>query len=307
MENKKPIVSIVIPTRNRQKELERLLGSVKNSAYKNYEIIVVNDSADGIFLKLFPGVRVINNGANMGLAFSRTEGANLSKGRYILFIDDDNVVDTEMIGLLVKSLENSAKLMAVGPITYYLQEPKKISFLGVNINLATSKATFFKTNSDSELLDKDLLLTGNLHNCFMIKRDLGKEFGWFDKNLFMSGTEFDMFMRIKQQHPNLALATNLKAKCYHNTLELSYKKAKNFSANYASRERRLYYTQRNRGVLTGRYGSLVDKLLLGIIFYPLFTLFYLCIFILGRNLRFVPSHLKGVVDGYFCLINSGKF
>ena len=48
MNKETPLVSIVIPTHNRKKSVERLIKSVINSTYKNIEIIVVDDfSSDG--------------------------------------------------------------------------------------------------------------------------------------------------------------------------------------------------------------------------------------------------------------------
>jgi GT2 family glycosyltransferase len=306
MRNKNITVSIVVPTRNRGMELERLVKSIKKSSFNDYEVIIVNDSVENFSPKSFPFAKIINNRANKGLAFSRTKGARLSSGKYVLFIDDDNVIDIDMVKILFNSLENNQDVIAIGPVNYYLDQPNKISFLGVSISLATSKASFFKNTLDSKLIKKELLLTGNLHNCFMTRKELGDKVGWFDEKLFMSGTEFDMFMKIKKIYPKKTLATNLKAICYHDAIELSGKNISNFSKNYSSREKRLYYTQRNRGVLTGRYGGLLDKILLATIFYPFFFFIYLVPFLVEGKKGFLVQHLKGTSDGYRSLLHNGS-
>lgn len=95
----RPFVSIVIPSFNSSKYIERALGSLCEQTYKKFEVIVVDDnSADVdsleriIFLyekKL--SIRLIKNNEKKNASFSRNVGANLAKGEYICFLDADDV------------------------------------------------------------------------------------------------------------------------------------------------------------------------------------------------------------------------
>lgn len=298
------LISIVIPTANRLSQLQRLLVSVKKASYKNYEIIVVNDSSKKLanILKT-QRVKVIENGDNKGLAYSRTKGANLAKGKYVLFIDDDNVIEKQMISGLVRSLEFNKNLIAVGPLTYYLSNKKKIAFLGVTIHLGTSQTTFATSFEKSKLMDNNLFVTNNLHNCFMIRRNLGEKVGWFDSQVFMSGTEFDMFQRMRKFQRSGILATNVEASCYHDVLDITGNRIDNFVANYATRPKRIYYYQRNKGLLASRYGSIFDKLSLGLIWYPVYMLIYGFIFLKGKNIKLFLQNIRGGIAGYKYLLS----
>src|SRR5690348_7203948 len=98
-----PLVTVVIPTRERSEKLLRLITFLKKDSYKSKEIIVVNNSEKK--LSHISSVKILENHSNKGLAYARSRGARQAKGEYILFIDDDNVVDTQMIEKLVRSLE----------------------------------------------------------------------------------------------------------------------------------------------------------------------------------------------------------
>lgn len=91
----KPLVSIVIPTYNRARELERALRSVFAQTYSNWEAIVVdnnsNDNTDGVLqsfndsrVRLF---KIHNNGV---IAASRNKGIREASGEYLAFLDSDD-------------------------------------------------------------------------------------------------------------------------------------------------------------------------------------------------------------------------
>jgi len=104
---KKPLVSVVVPTRNSAQFLERCLASIRNQSYANVEVIAVDNYssdrtaeiarkyADGFYQK------------GPERSSQRNYGARMSKGRYLLFIDSDmelsrNVVK-ECVDVIVSS------------------------------------------------------------------------------------------------------------------------------------------------------------------------------------------------------------
>ncbi|MDR0558048.1 MAG: glycosyltransferase [Treponema sp.] len=89
-------VSIVICTYNRAHQLNRTLNSLKNLAYKNFEVVVVNGpSTDNTRDVLARYEGKIKTGANSqtNLSISRNIGIELSAGEIIAFIDDDAIPD----------------------------------------------------------------------------------------------------------------------------------------------------------------------------------------------------------------------
>ena len=95
LKEKKPVVSVVIPTFNRAYCIQRCINSVLNQSYKNLECIVIDnnshDNSNLIFeqykdnrLKIY---KINNNGI---IAKSRNFGISKSNGEIIAFLDSDD-------------------------------------------------------------------------------------------------------------------------------------------------------------------------------------------------------------------------
>ena len=94
------LVSIIIPTYNRAGWLEKAVESCINQTYPTVEIIVVDDGSmteDARHVaEKFRGV-VYRYQQNMGLGGARNTGLEISRGRYIQFLDDDDWLDPRCV------------------------------------------------------------------------------------------------------------------------------------------------------------------------------------------------------------------
>jgi len=87
-----PLVSIIIPTHNRNHLLKRAIQSVLDQTFKDYEIIVVDDTwATNEISNDYPTVRFLHIPPTPYPAVSRNAGIKISHGKYIAFLDDDDV------------------------------------------------------------------------------------------------------------------------------------------------------------------------------------------------------------------------
>jgi glycosyltransferase involved in cell wall biosynthesis len=87
-----PLVSIIIPTHNRNHLLKRAIQSVLNQTFKDYEIIVVDDTwATTEISDAYPNVRFLHIPETPYPAVSRNAGITVSNGEYIAFLDDDDI------------------------------------------------------------------------------------------------------------------------------------------------------------------------------------------------------------------------
>ena len=95
------LVSVIIPTFQRAKYIERAIDSVLNQTYKNFEIIVVDDNdqeseARKEMIKRMDKyssdsrIIYIKHEKNKNGAAARNTGINVAKGEYITFLDDDD-------------------------------------------------------------------------------------------------------------------------------------------------------------------------------------------------------------------------
>ncbi len=104
------MVSIILPTFNRPLYLAQAIASVVRQRYGNLEIIVVNDGGCDVssVVKSFDDHRIIfiNRRENHGKAFSLNEALAVAKGKYIAYLDDDDIYYPHHIETLVNTLEN---------------------------------------------------------------------------------------------------------------------------------------------------------------------------------------------------------
>ncbi|MDR2134545.1 MAG: glycosyltransferase [Treponema sp.] len=113
-----PLVSVMVPARNEEQNIERCLNSLRNQLYKNYEILVLNDNSTDNTLNILNRIAaedsriIVINGAPLpedwyGKPFALSQLSRQAKGEIFLFTDADTVHSpasvswavTNMIGL----------------------------------------------------------------------------------------------------------------------------------------------------------------------------------------------------------------
>jgi glycosyltransferase involved in cell wall biosynthesis len=107
-----PLVSAVIPTRNRPRLVLRSVRSALNQTYSNLEVIVVVDGTDLDTVNTLEALdehrlRIISLEENVGVAEARNIGACRAKGEWVALLDDDDEWLTEKIARQVDLIENA--------------------------------------------------------------------------------------------------------------------------------------------------------------------------------------------------------
>jgi len=118
-----PLVSAVVATHNGKEYLRECLRSLMAVAYPRLEVVVVdNASADGSALMVtdqFPVVKIVSSGSNLGWAGGNNLGIISATGRYILFLNNDAVVDVNVLMRLVEVAEKDQKIGVLGCKIYF--------------------------------------------------------------------------------------------------------------------------------------------------------------------------------------------
>tara|TARA_B110000014_G_C19953229_1_gene493249 strand:- start:70 stop:834 length:765 start_codon:yes stop_codon:yes gene_type:complete len=98
MSDSKILVSIIIPYYKKKLFIIKTINSVLKQSHKNLEIIIIYDDADLTDLKFLKKIikknnriKIYQNKKNMGVSKSRNLGIKKSKGKYIAFIDSDDL------------------------------------------------------------------------------------------------------------------------------------------------------------------------------------------------------------------------
>lgn len=102
-------LSVVIPTRNRPRQLRRALASLARQTRGDLDIVVVNDGSTerydlaDVFAEL--GVRYLATRRARGPAYARNKGIALARGRWIAFLDDDDEWESDFAATMLERLE----------------------------------------------------------------------------------------------------------------------------------------------------------------------------------------------------------
>ena len=106
----KPLVSVIIPVYNADKFIDECLDSICNQSYRNIEIIAINDGSKDNSLAILrkyeakdKRIKVIDK-INGGAASARNVGIEVAHGKYITFVDADDIITCRHIeGLMTRS------------------------------------------------------------------------------------------------------------------------------------------------------------------------------------------------------------
>lgn len=105
-------LSIIVPVYNSEKYLEKCVNSILDQTFKNFELILIDDTstdASGkICDQLAKGdnrIKVIHHEKNKGLSLSREDGVKVAKGQWISFVDNDDFICPMMYEKLMEETD----------------------------------------------------------------------------------------------------------------------------------------------------------------------------------------------------------
>lgn len=128
-----PKVSVIMPAYNAQKYIGFAIESILNQTYKNLELIIVEDCSTDDTLRMIQNykdsrIKLLRNDFNRGISYSTNAGIDVSDGKYIALMDDDDVAVKERLALQVE----------------YLEEHENIDILGGRSAVIDAKGNFIK-------------------------------------------------------------------------------------------------------------------------------------------------------------------
>jgi len=105
------MISIVMPTYNREAYLAEAIGSVLSQTYKDWELIIVDDGSTDDTSTLInhykdKRIRYLPLDRNRGIAYARNYGIKNAKGEYIAVMDSDDLMSPNRLKLSLKAIKN---------------------------------------------------------------------------------------------------------------------------------------------------------------------------------------------------------
>src|SRR5512143_2963792 len=134
-----PLISVIILNWNGIRHLELCLGALGTQTYSPVEAIVVdNGSTDGSLEWVrtrSPGVRLIENGKNLGFGGGMNVGILAARGKYVMILNNDTRLDPGCIGALKESIEKDKNYGACASKVLLQEKGDRIDAAGIAICL----------------------------------------------------------------------------------------------------------------------------------------------------------------------------
>lgn len=170
-----PKISVIIPAYNVEKCIEKCVNSILDQSFSDFEILLVDDGSKDSTPKICDElankdsrITVIHK-ENGGLSDARNAGIRKSVGKYLAFVDGDDIVDKEYLQELYRliTLEDDISVSIVGGVAF-----------GENATPKGSKSTFSKVVPTEEMVRKMCLRDGFDHTAWgkLFSAELWKDF-----------------------------------------------------------------------------------------------------------------------------------
>jgi len=228
-------MSIIIPTRNRPKELADLLLTILDQDYPLFEVIIVDDSDkyatkqvvtlfESDFEKIGCRLKYVKGNGD-GLPAARNLGVKVSKGDIILFLDDDILLEKNTVRTLISFFENNPRALGVQPKILSSELDMRKNWLAVTFENSIYRAlmlTYIAKNKQTVRRSGMGVFPNNLTRVITVQRLSGCcccyrrkifEYFKFDENLKMWGfmEDLDFSYRVyKKYRQSLYIIPNAK-------------------------------------------------------------------------------------------------
>lgn len=191
------LISIVIPTYNNGHFFHKLLTSLLNQSYKNWEAIIVDNNSNDSTLSIiadyndyrFKVYQINNNGV---IAKSRNFGIQKANGEWVAFLDSDDWWDSD-------KLKNCSKYFNLGYDLIYHK-----------LEIVRTKKSLFKkflySRKHNKNLHKDLLINGNFipNSSVVIKKQILNKAGNLKEDINMIGSEdYNLWLNVSKHTNNV--------------------------------------------------------------------------------------------------------
>ena len=261
-ETKYPLVSFISINYNQSAVTLEFLESLKSLTYPNYEVIIVDNASPSdnpdIITEQYPEVTLIKSRDNLGFAGGNNLGIINSKGKYLLFINNDTEVEADFLEPMVIAFEEDNSLGMISPkiIFHHHKQEKLMQYAGGRaVNYTKGTGSFWGYGE----IDKGQYQTSYTHlihgAAVMVPRELMKTVGVWPDIYFLYYEEIDWSEHFKKAGYKLKFIAE--SVIYHKE-SLSIGK---------STPIRIYYMNRNRQLFIRRNGRFKNKLSALLIFY----------------------------------------
>lgn len=246
MPDRRPMVSVIIPNYNGLEHLKRLLPSIADQTFSDYEVLILDDcSPDRTsveFIRTFASdhsnFRLIENTENLGFVRNCNKGFRMAKGDYLCILTNDTSVTPDFLLRNVTAMETDA---SIGVLSCCIVDQDGHNwFSGGSLH----KGVWTNLKDDFEGTRAVDWVAGTA--CFY-RRNLLDKVGLLDESLVMYYEDLDFCLRVREQ-------TDYRICVISDKLVTHYLEHRELlRAKLASLTRIEYHTHKNNIILARRH------------------------------------------------------
>jgi GT2 family glycosyltransferase len=278
-----------------------LLASLEKTTYPNKEIIVVDNGSEEnperLIKQKFPTVHIIVSPENLGFAGGNNLGIVASRGKYLLFLNNDTEVDPGFLEPLVDMFEANPQAGAASSKILYHNSDETIQYAGsgsIDHFTGRSKRIGWMERDNGQY--DELRETNLAHGAaMMVPRTIVDEVGMMPEFFFLYYEEVDWCESIKKAGYKIFYVPS--SRVYHKE-SMSIGKESVLKTYYLTRNRLLYMRRNTSGL----------KKLTWILFFLIFSIPKNALtFTLQRDMDRAKAFWKGLIWNLTHMENGEKF
>lgn len=183
-----PVISVLMPVLNGGKYIKQSIESVLSQSFNDFELLIIDDASTDDSIKIVNSIKdkriqIHHNGKRLGLVQTRQRGVAEARGKFIAFMDCDDISLPDRFGDQLNFLDKNRQISLVGSWIKVIDENGKIV------------GKTWKHASYSEIIPSILLF----RNCFtqssvLIKRECLNSYPF--RREFWAAPDYDLWNRL---------------------------------------------------------------------------------------------------------------
>lgn len=204
-------VAAIVTTFNRGRKIKATVDSILKQSFEVGRLVVVDDgSSDADYLEEIVNSRltVKRFKTNKGVVWARNYGiSELLDYEYLLFVDDDIVLDRDCVKELLKAFDKPDTVASM-PTVYFLSQKERVWSAGSGVDLLTGKTMFYteKPSSDFNSIEAATSI-------ILVKTSEIIKHGWYDPIYYFCYEDADFYYRLRSDKGKILCSS--KAISYH--------------------------------------------------------------------------------------------
>jgi glycosyltransferase involved in cell wall biosynthesis len=186
-----PLLTVIIPTFNRADYLMESISSVLSQTFTDFELIVVDDGSTdhtGEVISEFPEIQYVACAVNSGVSHARNLGIGLARGRYICFLDSDDLWVKNKLETQIRWMESHTDCQVCYTDEIWIRK-------GVRVNPMNKHRKY-----SGDIFPHSLPLCIVSASSVLMRSSLFDEVGSFDEDMPVC-EDYDLWLRISLKYP----------------------------------------------------------------------------------------------------------